>query len=239
MIEVSKARSIPEFPSQKLSSARLIASPTRAIEQHDAVPIRVVHLQIPFVGAAEVERRERFSAGDLLQHSVGQSRATRLQVAESPQADREYRQVLGYDASMMNALNILPSYTEYFHLTSATIALNSGIVWIGAVFGSIILAKVPDIIGRKPSIFYAALVAILGSGIQAAAQNISMFLVARFILGLGIGGTYVSVPLLIAETLPTKYRSLGLGAFTDLYYVGGLLSAGEQLEPPSPHAKEN
>jgi MFS family permease len=147
--------------------------------------------------------------------------------------------VLGYDASMMNALNILPSYTEYFHLTSATIALNSGIVWIGAIFGSLILAKVPDIIGRKPSIFYAALVAILGSGLQAAAQNIAMFLVARFILGLGIGGTYVSVPLLIAETLPTKYRSLGLGAFTDLYYVGGLLSAGEQLEPPSPLMRRN
>jgi MFS family permease len=128
---------------------------------------------------------------------------------------------------MMNALNILPSYTEYFHLTSATIALNSGIVWIGAIVGSIALAKVPDIIGRKPSIFYAALIAILGSGIQAASQNIAMFLVARFILGLGIGGTYVAVPLLIAETLPTKYRSLGLGAFTDLYYVGGLLSAGE------------
>jgi MFS family permease len=134
---------------------------------------------------------------------------------------------------MMNALNILPSYTEYFHLTSATIALNSGIVWIGAIFGSLILAKVPDIIGRKPSIFYAAIVAILGSALQAAAQNIAMFLVARFILGLGIGGTYVSVPLLIAETLPTKYRSLGLGAFTDLYYVGGLLSAGEhQLVSP-------
>jgi hypothetical protein len=150
-----------------------------------------------------------------------------ITLTESAQADHQCRQVLGYDASMMNALNILPSYTEYFHLTSATIALNSGIVWIGAIFGSLILAKVPDIIGRKPSIFYAALIAILGSGIQAASQNIAMFLVARFILGLGIGGTYVAVPLLIAETLPTKYRSLGLGAFTDLYYVGGLLSAGE------------
>lgn len=137
---------------------------------------------------------------------------------------------------MMNALNILPSYTEYFHLTSATIALNSGIVWIGAIFGSLILAKVPDIIGRKPSIFYAAVVAILGSGLQAAAQNITMFLVARFILGLGIGVTYVSVPLLIAETLPTNYRSLGLGAFTDLYYVGGLLSAGEHRLSSSLHS---
>lgn len=135
--------------------------------------------------------------------------------------------VLGYDASMMNALNILPSYTDYFDLTSATLGLNSAIVWIGAIVGGILLAKVPDYIGRKPAMFYSALVAIIGSGLQAAAQNIAMFLVARFILGLGIGGTYVAAPLLIAETLPLKYRSLGLGAFTDLYYVGGLLSSGK------------
>ncbi|KAK3617945.1 hypothetical protein LTR22_026549 [Elasticomyces elasticus] len=96
--------------------------------------------------------------------------------------------MLGYDASMMNALNILPSYTDYFHLTPATLGLNSGIVWIDAVVGCLVLAKVPDHIGRKPSLFYAAIVAVIGGALQAAAQNIAMFLVARFILGIGIGG---------------------------------------------------
>ena len=127
---------------------------------------------------------------------------------------------------MMNALNILPSYTEYFSLSAATIGLNSGIVWIGAIFGSLALAKLPDHIGRKPAVFYSALMAIIGSLLQGAAQDIAMFLVARFILGFGLGGTYVAGPLLIAETLPQKLRPYGLGAFTDLYYAGGLLSAG-------------
>ncbi|KAH8170132.1 sugar transporter domain-containing protein [Sarocladium implicatum] len=134
--------------------------------------------------------------------------------------------VLGYDASMMNALNILPSYVDYFSLSAATIGLNSGIVWIGAILGSMVLAKLPDHIGRKPALFYTALIAIIGSLLQGAAQNIAMFLVARFILGFGLGGTYVAGPLLIAETLPLKWRAIGLGAFTDLYYAGGLLSAG-------------
>ena len=138
--------------------------------------------------------------------------------------------MLGYDASMMNALNILPSYTDYFHLTPATLGLNSGIVWIGAIVGCLALAKVPDYIGRKPSLFYAAIVAVIGGALQAAAQNIAMFLVARFILGIGIGGTYVAGPLLLAETLPSRYRALGLGAFTDLYYVGGLLSSGQSYQ---------
>lgn len=136
---------------------------------------------------------------------------------------------------MMNALNILPSYTDYFELTAATIGLNSGIVWVGAIFGSLFLARVPDIIGRKPALFYSAIVAIIGTALQAASQNIAMFLVARFILGLSLGGTYLATPLFLAETLPMQYRSLGLGLFTDLYYVGGLLSSG-MLYAPS-HAK--
>ncbi|KAJ4171332.1 hypothetical protein NW754_013101 [Fusarium falciforme] len=128
--------------------------------------------------------------------------------------------VLGYDASMMNALNILPSYTNYFNLTPTTTALNSGIIWVGAAIGSASFARVPDYIGRKPSLFYSAVLAIIGG------QNIAMFLVARFILGAGIGGTYVAVPVYISEALPLKHRTLGLGLINDVYYVGGLLSAG-------------
>lgn len=128
---------------------------------------------------------------------------------------------------MMNALNILPSYTDYFELTNATIGLNSAFVWVGAFFGGIFFGKVPDVIGRKPSMFYAAVISIVGTAIQAAAQNIGMFLAARFILGFGIGATYVSCPTFLAETLPEKYRTFGLGAFTDLYYVGALLSSGK------------
>ncbi|KAF4126971.1 Sugar (and other) transporter [Geosmithia morbida] len=134
--------------------------------------------------------------------------------------------VLGYDASMMNAFNILPSYTEYFSLTAATIGLNSGIVWIGACVGSLAPIKLPDHIGRKPALFYSAMVSMIGSALQTGSQDIAMFLVARFILGVGVGGTYVAEPILITETLPTKYRALGLGAFTDVYYVGGLMSSG-------------
>lgn len=126
----------------------------------------------------------------------------------------------------MNALNILPSYTDYFQLTSATIGLNSGIVWIGAIIGSLLSAKIPDTIGRRPALFYSAIIAVIGTILQAASQNIAMFLVARFILGLGVGGTYVATPLLLAESSAMQYRTFSLGAFTDLYYVGGLLSSG-------------
>ncbi|ETS79013.1 hypothetical protein PFICI_08866 [Pestalotiopsis fici W106-1] len=134
--------------------------------------------------------------------------------------------VLGYDASMMNALNILPQYTEYFNLTPATTGLNSGIIWIGATLGSAVIAKLPDHIGRRPSAFYSGLIAMVGGILTAASQNTAMFLVSRFILGLGIGCSYVVTPVYISETLPLDKRALGLGLINDVYYVGGLVSAG-------------
>ena len=53
-----------------------------------------------------------------------------------------------------------------------------------------------------------------------ASQNIAMFVVARFVVGLGNGATYVCAPIYLAEMLPLKWRAIGLGMFMDCYYVG-------------------
>ncbi|KAL5330311.1 hypothetical protein ACEPPN_003837 [Leptodophora sp. 'Broadleaf-Isolate-01'] len=41
---------------------------------------------------------------------------------------------LGFDGSMMNGLNILPSYTDYFELNTTTKALNTASVYLGGCF---------------------------------------------------------------------------------------------------------
>lgn len=76
---------------------------------------------------------------------------------------------------------------------------------------------------------WSTIIAIIGFVIQTAAQNIAMFLIGRFIVGLGKGGTFVVAPLFLAETLPDKFRALGLGVFNDCYHVGALLSAVDYI----------
>lgn len=39
---------------------------------------------------------------------------------------------------MLNGLNILPSYTDYFHLNAATTGLNTASVFIGGFFGPLV-----------------------------------------------------------------------------------------------------
>lgn len=127
---------------------------------------------------------------------------------------------------MMNGLNILPSYTDYFTLTTATLALNTASVWMGSVICGIVYAKVPDWIGRKWALFFGAILTIIGVIIQTAAQNIAMFVIARIIIGFGTGASSIAGPIYLAETLPVKYRAWGLGIFYDFWYVGGLIAAG-------------
>jgi sugar porter (SP) family MFS transporter len=127
---------------------------------------------------------------------------------------------------MMNGLNILPSYTEYFTLTTTTMSLNTASVWMGSTISGMLYGKVPDLIGRKWALLFGAIATILGVIIQAAAQNIAMFVVARIIIGFGTGAASIAGPVYLAETLPIKYRAWGLGIFYDFWYVGGLLAAG-------------
>ncbi|KAF3902438.1 hypothetical protein ABW21_db0200724 [Orbilia brochopaga] len=135
------------------------------------------------------------------------------------------RQTLGYDASVMNGLSILPSYTEYFHLNDATTGLNNAAVWIGSILGALFVQPIPDRLGRKNGILIATAVSVIGIILQAGAQNIAMFVVGRIIIGCGTTVSNMSAPPLLAELLPPRSRSFVLGIFFSCFFVGGLLSA--------------
>lgn len=118
---------------------------------------------------------------------------------------------LGYDGSMMNSLNILPSYTSYFELTSATLALNTASVYIGQCISSPLTGWWSDQYGRKNAIAVSALVTIMAAILQASAQNTAMFAASRIILGIGNGGTSIAGPVWLSECLPHRWRAWGLG----------------------------
>ncbi|EFY92129.1 sugar transporter, putative [Metarhizium acridum CQMa 102] len=121
----------------------------------------------------------------------------------------------GYDGSMLNGLNILPSYTDYFRLTSATQGLNTASVFIGGFFGPMVGGVMSDKLGRRPALFWASVITMVGIVLQSAAQNVAMFVVARIILGFGGGISNVAAPLL-----------------NNFYYIGALIAAGVTLESP-------
>jgi MFS family permease len=129
----------------------------------------------------------------------------------------------GYDGSMLNGLNILPSYENYFHLNPATVGLMTASIWIGGIFAGLTFGKITDLIGRRPALLWAAIITLFAVILQSAAQNIAMFVVARVFIGFGTSASGLTGPTWLAETLPVKTRAWGLGVFNDFYYVGMLI----------------
>ncbi|MCJ1448551.1 MAG: hypothetical protein MMC23_009068 [Stictis urceolatum] len=135
----------------------------------------------------------------------------------------------GYDGSMLNGLNILPSYTDYFNLNAATTGLNTASVFIGGFFGPMFAGVMSDRLGRRPTIFWGCLMMLVGILLQTAAQNIAMFVIARIILGFGQQVSAIAAAVYLSETFPSRWRAWGVGLLNDFYYVGALLAAGITL----------
>jgi MFS family permease len=125
-----------------------------------------------------------------------------------------------------NSLNELPSYSEYFVLDTPTKALNTCAVWLGGIISAVVAGPLANKYGRRRSLRWASLFTIFGAVLQAAAQNVPMWVVSRMFIGFGITYSMIAATAYTAETPPVKWRGWGVGLLGDLYYVGGFLAAG-------------
>ena len=123
----------------------------------------------------------------------------------------------GYDGSMLNGLNILPSYLDYFNLNPATTGLQTASVFIGGALGPIVSGIISDRLGRRPAIFWGSAITLLGILLQTAAQNIAMFVIARIILGFGAALSGIAGGVYLSETFPSRWRAWGVGMLNNFY----------------------
>jgi MFS family permease len=118
---------------------------------------------------------------------------------------------------MLNGLNILDSYTDYFHLNAATTGLNTASVFIGSTLATFIGGIITDRIGRRLTLLWSSVISLVGVLLQTAAQNVAMFVVARIILGLGIQVSGIAAGVYLSETFPSRWRAWGVGLLNDFY----------------------
>ncbi|KAH7140417.1 general substrate transporter [Dactylonectria estremocensis] len=134
--------------------------------------------------------------------------------------------LVGFDSSLMGSLNVMPTYSQYFTLTTTTKSLNTAISYVGGAVVSPFAGLLVDWRGRKESIYWSALLTLIGGVIQGSSQNIAMFIAGRCIVGGGMGLAQTAAPTLVAETTPVQYRGFALGMYYACWGVGTLLAAG-------------
>ena len=94
----------------------------------------------------------------------------------------------------------------------------------GTVVGSLFGGWPADRFGRKLTLLWIGLLYIVGALGSAFAENVAIFIAARFIGGLGIGISTVVAPMYIAEIAPPKGRGR-LGGMFQFNIVLGILIA--------------
>ncbi|KAF9698004.1 hypothetical protein EKO04_004535 [Ascochyta lentis] len=132
---------------------------------------------------------------------------------------------IAYDGSLMGSLNVMPSYTNYFTLTTTTTAVNTCATFLGAILIGPFTGKLIDWNGRKTGIYAAAIVNIIGAIVAATAQNIAAFIAGRLIIGIGVGLGQTAAGTYVAETTPPAVRAFALGLYFSCWAIGSLLAA--------------
>lgn len=86
--------------------------------------------------------------------------------------------------------------------------------------GGVLFGLVADRIGRKRALMASILTYSLCSFVSGLTTSIVMLAVARFILGLGMGGEWNTGATLVAETWPTEFRAKALSIVQSSWALG-------------------
>ncbi|MGA8795519.1 MAG: sugar porter family MFS transporter [Candidatus Cybelea sp.] len=130
--------------------------------------------------------------------------------------------LFGYDTGVISGAILFIS--KEFALDNRLQAFTISVVLIGCIGGSAVSGSVADRIGRRPTLFGAGVIFLLGALLSALAGNEAILLCGRFVVGLGIGLSSVVAPLYISEVAPAPVR----GALVSLYQFAitiGILAA--------------
>ncbi|KAH4007443.1 hypothetical protein HBI24_065950 [Parastagonospora nodorum] len=127
----------------------------------------------------------------------------------------------GHPASIIGTTLGEPPFHVYMGLVDASgkpttnaeslIGTMNGVFQAGAVLGILSSSYIMDRWGRKAGILYCALFSLVGGALLCGAQNVAMFIAARFIAGWGSWGFLAVTPTYSAELAPPGLRGFFVG----------------------------
>ena len=107
-----------------------------------------------------------------------------------------------------------------WNLSTTQTSWVTGSAILGAFLGAFIFGRIADIFGRKVIYITVAAIMIFGAVASALAPNFLLLVIARFVLGLGIGGDYPVSAVLMSEYSNRADRGRLVGLVFSMQAVG-------------------
>jgi MFS family permease len=103
---------------------------------------------------------------------------------------------------------------------------------LGWATGGIIFGMMSDKVGRVKTMVATLLVYSGFTGLSGLANSWVDFTIYRFLVGLGVGGMFGAATALVAESVPTGFRAMALGALQALSALGNITGSLVSLQVP-------
>ena len=127
-----------------------------------------------------------------------------------------------YDLNVIGTVMLLVK--PEFGLSAGQVGLATSSTLLAVAFGALLFGRLGDLLGRRRVYGLEAVLMIVGALLCAVAPNFTWFIVARIVLGLGIGGDYPASGVIMAEFANRANRGRLVG-LTFLFYVLGQVAA--------------
>jgi len=119
---------------------------------------------------------------------------------------------------------------DTLHLSSGEVGFSATVYLLGEVLGALVFGRLSDRLGRRKLFIVTLGLYLAANGLTALSFNFPIFLLFRFVAGMGIGGEYAAIHSAIDELIPARYRGRVDLAVSGTYWFGAILgSLGEYV----------
>jgi MFS family permease len=123
-----------------------------------------------------------------------------------------------YDLFVISTVAAL--VTVQWHLSTTQTSWVTGSAILGAFVGAFLFGRLADVVGRKRVYVLVAGIMIVGALASAFASGFVWLVIARFVLGLGIGGDYPVSAVMMSEYSNRKDRGRLVGLVFSMQALG-------------------
>jgi SP family arabinose:H+ symporter-like MFS transporter len=128
--------------------------------------------------------------------------------------------LFGFDIAIITGAG--PFLMQRFALSDISLGFAFSSLLFGCIVGSFLAGRLTDQYGRKRMLVWVALLFAATSIATAMAPNFAVFVSARFLGGLAVGGVSLLSPMYVAEVSPASIRGR-MGTFYQLSIIVGIL----------------